>query len=92
MANLLPGKWALTKECAEEGSEYRVWEGGEEGAELANHAQAQHESCTILDHSAAANLWAHTPVADTGLLTILQPSLPGLRANMTVSKAGSRLP
>ena len=56
---LLPRKWALTKECAEEGSEHRVWEGGEEGAELANHAQAQHESCTVLDHPAAADLWTH---------------------------------
>lgn len=56
MVNLLPRKPALTKECAEEGSEHRVWEGGEEGTELANHAQAQHESRTILDHPAAANL------------------------------------
>lgn len=58
MVGLLHQEVVLTKECAEEGSEHRVWEGCKQGTELANHAQAQHECGAILDHSAAANLWA----------------------------------
>jgi hypothetical protein len=59
----------LTKECAEEGSEHRVWEGREEGAELADHAQAQHEGGTVLDHPAAANLWTHQKQTPAHLLS-----------------------
>lgn len=37
-------------------SEHWVRQGREEGAELADHAQPQHEHRAILDHAAAAHL------------------------------------
>lgn len=56
MGRLQSRKWNFTKEGAEEGTEHRIWEGGEEGAELADHAQGQHEGGPVLDHSATAHL------------------------------------
>lgn len=49
-------KWPFTKESAEERAKHRVRKGGEESAELADHAQGQHEGGPVLYHPAAADL------------------------------------
>lgn len=46
----------LTEEGAEESPQHGVGQRREESAELAHHAQQQHEGRSVLDHPAAPNL------------------------------------
>lgn len=49
-------KTYVTKESAEEGTEHRVRQRCKESTELANHAEQEHEGCSILNHPATSNL------------------------------------
>lgn len=44
----LTKKWNFTKESIEEGTKHRIWKGGEEGTELSDHAQCEHEGCSTV--------------------------------------------
>lgn len=68
----LSRKWDFTKESTEEGAKHRVREGGEEGAELADHAQRQHQGRAVLDHPATADL-RNTPEARRHSALVLHP-------------------
>ena len=73
----LRGKWNFTEESTEESTKHRIRKGGEEGAELPDHAQGEHEGRPILYHPAAADL-QDTPEAEVQLNT----NSPGLSGQM----------
>lgn len=72
----LSKKWKFTKESTEEGAKHRIREGGEEGAELPDHAQGQHEGGPVLYHPSTANLW-DTPEAEKGVHLKSSMNSPG---------------
>ncbi|KAL0595396.1 Histone demethylase UTY [Plecturocebus cupreus] len=61
---------SFTKERAEQGSQHRIWKGGEEGAELPDHAKGEHEGCSTLYHAAAADLQGTQEAGKQGLISM----------------------